>query len=881
MRIAFAVFTVFAVAITADATVHFKEQFLDGDGWKSRWVESKHKSDYGQWKLSSGKFYGDAELDKGLQTSQDARFYALSSRFPPFSNEGKTLVVQFTVKHEQKIDCGGGYVKIFPADLDQEAMHGDSKYYIMFGPDICGYSTKKVHVIFNFKGQNHLIKKDIRCKDDEHTHLYTLILQPDQTYEVKIDNEKVESGSLEEDWDFLPPKKIKDPEAKKPEDWDDNATIDDPEDTKPEDWDKPENIPDPDAKKPDDWDEEMDGEWEPPMIPNPEYKGEWKPKQIDNPNYKGKWVHPEIDNPEYSADDSVYKYDNIGVIGLDLWQVKSGTIFDNFLIGDDVKEAEDFGKDTWGATKGPEKKMKEKQEEEERKQREEEEKLKKDEGDEENDDEHDDEPDEEEEEEEEEETAEEPSPVDDEDDDEDKAAKDELRVFRRCPTMLTITLKTLQQQTFKIQIEEELTVRALKEKIELEKGKEAYPVAGLKLIYAGKILDDDIALKEYKIEEKNFVVVMVTKPKPTASPQQPAAPAVVAVPFPEVSSQPVSTPAPPSSDPAVPTPTPTPAPALATAPTLAPAPIPTPTPTPTSVATPTTPVPVQPTPKVEPPAPPAPAPPSAPEAVVDPSESASATSEAAPVEQEQVAPPEQTPLPAEAPPAASIIDELGLLEEAASILVTGQAYENLVSEIMSMGYEREQVIAALRASYNNPDRAVEYLLMGIPTELEQPAQEAVRPTPATERPQPPPASSGATSAPPQDPPASGNPLEFLRNQPQFQQMRQIIQQNPALLPALLQQLGRDNPQLLQQITQHQERFVQMLNEPLAGEGESSETQGSPQTSYIQVTQQEKEAIERLKALGFPEGLVIQAYFACEKNENLAANFLLQQTFDDE
>ncbi|MGH0162295.1 UNVERIFIED_CONTAM: hypothetical protein FKN15_042514 [Acipenser sinensis] len=117
-------------------------------------------------------------------------------------------------------------------------------------------------------------------------------------------------------------------------------------------------------------------------------------------------------------------------------------------------------------------------------------------------------------------------------------------------------------------------------------------------------------------------------------------------------------------------------------------------------------------------------------------------------------------------------------------------------------------------------------------------------------------------------------------------MRQIIQQNPALLPALLQQLGRDNPQLLQQITQHQERFVQMLNEPFGesvgeGEGEEAEGQGSSQTNYIQVTPQEKEAIERLKALGFPEGLVIQAYFACEKNENLAANFLLQQTFDDE
>lgn len=71
-------------------------------------------------------------------------------------------------------------------------------------------------------------------QDDELSHLYTLILNPDQTYIVKIDNEKVESGSLEDDWDFLPPKKIKDPEAKKPEDWDDRAKIDDADDTKPE-----------------------------------------------------------------------------------------------------------------------------------------------------------------------------------------------------------------------------------------------------------------------------------------------------------------------------------------------------------------------------------------------------------------------------------------------------------------------------------------------------------------------------------------------------------------------------------------------------------------------------------------------------------------------
>merc|ERR1739847_236473 len=183
-------------------------------------------------------------------------------------------------------------------------------------------------------GKNHLITKEVRCKDDVFTHLYTLIVNPDGTYEVLIDNESAQKGSLEEDWDILPPKKIKDPEAKKPEDWD-----------------HPEHVADPDATKPEDWDDEMDGEWEPPMI--------------DNPEYKGKWVHPEIENPEYNADDakSLGKYDEVCKIGFDLWQVKSGTIFDNVLITDDVAEAKKIGDETWGATKDPEKAMKDEQDE--------------------------------------------------------------------------------------------------------------------------------------------------------------------------------------------------------------------------------------------------------------------------------------------------------------------------------------------------------------------------------------------------------------------------------------------------------------------------------------------------------------------------------------
>lgn len=351
-------FALLSLAVLAE--VHFEEKF--DDSWEDKWIQSEHSGvEFGKFVLSHGKYYNDAENDKGLQTSQDARFYAISRKFEPFSNKNKPLVLQFTVKHEQNIDCGGGYVKVFDCSLDPKDLHGDTPYLIMFGPDICGPGTKKVHAIFSYKGKNLLVNKDIRCKDDIFTHVYTLIVMPDNTYEVLIDNEKVESGKLEEDWDFLPPKKIKDPTKSKPADWDDEPTIPDPNDEKPEDWDKPEHIPDPEASKPEDWDDDMDGEWEAPMVDNPEYKGEWKPKQIDNPNYKGPWVHPEIDNPEYTPDPELYLKKEICAVGFDLWQVKSGTIFDNILLTDDADYAKQVAKTIIETTVEGEKKMQEKE----------------------------------------------------------------------------------------------------------------------------------------------------------------------------------------------------------------------------------------------------------------------------------------------------------------------------------------------------------------------------------------------------------------------------------------------------------------------------------------------------------------------------------------
>merc|ERR1711972_533704 len=175
------------------------------------------------------------------------------------------------------------------------------------------------------------------------SHLYRLTVKPDNTVCVEIDEEKIYEGSLKEDWELLQPKEISDPEDKKPSDWVDDSMMDDPEDKKPDDWAEEKRIVDPEAKKPDDWDEE-DGEWEGPMKDNPEYKGEWNVKRISNPAYKGFWEAKKIANPEYEDDDKLYKYDDFGFIGFDLWQVKGGTIFDNIIITDDASEADAFAK---------------------------------------------------------------------------------------------------------------------------------------------------------------------------------------------------------------------------------------------------------------------------------------------------------------------------------------------------------------------------------------------------------------------------------------------------------------------------------------------------------------------------------------------------------
>merc|ERR1711916_177037 len=165
---------------------------------------------------------------------------------------------------------------------------------------------------------------ELRVETDKLTHLYSLHVKSDNTFEVFIDQESIRTGNLEDEWDFLLPKEIKDPAI----------------------------------SKPDDWDDEEDGEWESPTIDNPDYKGPWKPKMIDNPEYKGEWEHPMIPNPDYKEDKDLHvRCKECTHVGFELWQVKSGTLFDDIIVTDSLQEAKDYADQTFNKKKGPEKEM--------------------------------------------------------------------------------------------------------------------------------------------------------------------------------------------------------------------------------------------------------------------------------------------------------------------------------------------------------------------------------------------------------------------------------------------------------------------------------------------------------------------------------------------
>ena len=421
---------------------------------------------------------------------------------------------------------------------------------------------------------------------------------------------------------------------------------------------------------------------------------------------------------------------------------------------------------------------------------------------------------------------------------------------------MKVIVKTVRQEESTFEVEPTDTIRSFKEKIAAEKGTTP---ESIKLIFSGKMLNDDTAtLESIKVKENSSFVIMIRK-----------------------------------------------APAAAGAAAAAPAPV-----TPATSA------------------PPA----SAPAAPVKPAGTA-------PSDERTEAPATPTAPAAPAAPAAG-----GLAPP-----------EEVVSRLCEMGFEREQVVRALRAAFNNPDRAVEYLMSGIPAntgfdDVRGPAtnvdddglrfqtgQDPMRnfvgggagaggfPMPGVVDENAPADAPRAQQRPAPAAPAEGaggpageqaarileQVIGMLAQQPQFRQMCQSAKQNPQMLGALIQAISAANPQLGMLIQANPQTFAQLINNvdnipiieggfPMDMEGDDEESDDSadedgdgegehhhdhphphphPGAGGIQITPEDREAIQRLAALGFDPSLCTQAYFACEKNESLAANWLLDHGFD--
>ncbi|PNW79780.1 hypothetical protein CHLRE_08g366400v5 [Chlamydomonas reinhardtii] len=396
---------------------------------------------------------------------------------------------------------------------------------------------------------------------------------------------------------------------------------------------------------------------------------------------------------------------------------------------------------------------------------------------------------------------------------------------------MKLTFRTIAGKSFNVEAEDSMTIGALKDKVQ-----ETQPDCtreAMKLVYKGKVLDDATTVGDNQVTEQGFIVVFI-QPKKAEAPKPAAAPAPAAA-------EPAA-----ATAASVPAATPTAAPA-------ADAPAATPAAAPTAAA----------------------APAAAPAAGGAPADS---------------------------------------YTSAASGLLAGSALETAIANICEMGFPREEVVRAMRAAFNNPDRAVEYLMTGIPANAGPPPPAAGGAPPAAAQAQRAPAAGGAPSAQaPAAAPGGGGPqaqpfnmfggpapggggggdadlppeLAALRNNPAFGMLRAAVAQDPRALVPLLQQLGRTNPELVQVINQHQQAFLAMLTEAgdddeddamaalLGGAGGGGEGGGM----VVELSPDDEAAIGRLAALGFDRNACLEAYLACDRNEEMAANFLAENMFD--
>ena len=197
--------------------------YLFSDGWEDRWVIANNsEKTLGNLTVEAPKKCMNRERSKSLKTTTESSYYAISADIGrTISTVNKTFIFAYMVKCEQEdLRVGGAYLKLFSENIDQTRLNGSTPYYFMFGWDLERGHPQRVQALLRVKGKEYNHSPPLKLEKDSRTHLFTFIMRPDYTYEIRLDNNKTQAGNMWESWyGYMEPPKFLDPDARKPADW--------------------------------------------------------------------------------------------------------------------------------------------------------------------------------------------------------------------------------------------------------------------------------------------------------------------------------------------------------------------------------------------------------------------------------------------------------------------------------------------------------------------------------------------------------------------------------------------------------------------------------------------------------------------------------------
>ena len=216
-------------------------------------------------------------------------------------------------------------------------------------------------------------------------------------------------------------------------------------------------------------------------------------------------------------------------------------------------------------------------------------------------------------------------------------------------------------------------------------------------------------------------------------------------------------------------------------------------------------------------------------------------------------------------------------------------YSEQINNLADMGYPRSEAEAAVKAARGNINLAVEFLTNGIPANLPNIPSEPI----------------------PENGQSGQNELSHIASI-----IKVLCHNRPEALSSILLTIQNNDPELFERIKKNEAEFKNLLQgEPteadllnfqrfsqtlglgipnveggvpgmggMGGLGGLGGLGGQPRRhpGAIMISPQEAEAIKRLKELGgFSDAETLQALRACDGNEELAANFLLETKFNEQ